>query len=80
MPQPQRGEIVTFPRRTPEQSRLPEDATPQQMYDFIRMLDADGYPRAFIQHGDWRCELSNAALDTDGLRADVRLSRAGRSD
>ena len=52
-------------RRTPEESEIPANLFHggQQLYDFIRMLDADGYPRAFIHKGPCRIEFSNARLD-----------------
>lgn len=51
-PKPQSGEIVTFKRRTPEQSDLNALMNPAlgKLYDFIRMLDAPSYPKAFL---DW---------------------------
>jgi methionyl-tRNA formyltransferase len=61
-PQPQQGEATVFRRRKPEQSVLPSDGTLAKLYDHIRMLDAPGYPLAFIQHGDFRLEFSHAEL------------------
>jgi methionyl-tRNA formyltransferase len=78
-PTPQEGEVVEFVRRVPAESRLPEDATPEQLYDFIRMLDADGYPRAFVEGAGWRCEFSSARLEGGTVRADARLSPAGKT-
>lgn len=73
-PVPQQGESEYFQRRTPEQSELPPEADANALYDVIRMLDADSYPRAFIQHGQWRLELSQAHMDNDGeLTATVRF-------
>lgn len=64
-PVPQEGEVVLFERRTPEQSRLDPQNYPgvSRMYDFIRMLDADGYPRAFVSVMGARITLSNARLE-----------------
>jgi methionyl-tRNA formyltransferase len=76
-PVPQHGEVVTFARRAPEDSRVPEQATPEQLYDFIRMLDAEGYPHAFIEAGGWRCEFVDAALDGQSVLAKACLSPAG---
>jgi methionyl-tRNA formyltransferase len=73
-PVPQQGEVVTFRLRTPAESRLPDSAPPQELYDFIRMLDADGYPRAFAVVGGCRCEFSDATLDGGILRAQVRFT------
>jgi methionyl-tRNA formyltransferase len=73
-PVPQEGEPVLFTRRTPEQSALPEGLTPQAAYDFIRMLDAEGYPRAFLRHGGLRLTLSGARLEGGALTAQVRIT------
>lgn len=73
-PAPQEGEVVVFRRRTPEESRLPSDATPEQLYDFIRMLDAEGYPRAFVEIGGYRCELSHATLEDGVVRAQAAFT------
>ncbi len=48
-PLPQSGETVEFRRRTPEESDiLKSKIRPEMLYDFIRMLDAPGYPHAFV--------------------------------
>ena len=77
-PVPQEGEVVTFERRRPEQSELPATADPRALYDFIRMLDADGYPRAFVRHGDVRLELSHARLEDDRVVATVTIAEDQR--
>jgi methionyl-tRNA formyltransferase len=76
VPVPQEGEPVVFRRRKPEQSRLPGDAaTLAELFDHLRMLDADGYPRAFLDIGEFRLELSRPALRADCIDADVRITR-----
>jgi methionyl-tRNA formyltransferase len=78
-PVPQNGEVVTFSRRTPPMSRLPESAGPDSLHDFIRMLDADTYPPAFIEHGDWRIEFTRSRI-TDGTTvAEARFVRRGNA-
>ena len=78
-PVPQSGEVVTFSRRTPPMSRLPESAGPDSLHDFIRMLDADTYPPAFIEHGDWRIEFTRSRI-TDGTTvAEARFVRRGNA-
>jgi methionyl-tRNA formyltransferase len=76
-PQPQEGDTVRFKRRTPEQSRLPADATPRELYDHIRMLDAETYPPAFMEEGSRRIEFSDAQLSGDRVtaRAVIRLTK-----
>lgn len=73
-PVEQAGEAVTFTRRRPEESELPRDAALEEIHDVIRMLDATGYPHAFIDHGRLRLELTRAALYAGELRADVRIT------
>jgi len=70
-PTPQVGEPVVFNRRAPDQSRLPEVETLDDLYDFIRMLDAEGYPHAFLRHGRFVLEFRRAALYADRVQADV---------
>jgi methionyl-tRNA formyltransferase len=73
MPVPQNGSPTYFKRRTPDQSALPDAATPRGLYDHIRMLDADTYPRAFLDFGQWRMEFSGAALSKEGVTANVLI-------
>ena len=75
VPVMQRGESTTFLRRTPNQSSLPLSGSPVQIFDFIRMLDAETYPKAFIDWGDFRIELDHAThanADTIEARAVIR--------
>jgi methionyl-tRNA formyltransferase len=74
-PTPQEGEPVNFKRRTPEESRMPGDGSLDQMFDFIRMLDAEGYPPAFAELGEWRIEFTRPALRRGRIDADVRITR-----
>ncbi len=73
-PQPQNGKATLFERRTPEQSEIPNNLTPQQLYDFIRMLDAPSYPKAFSQYGNMRLEFSCAQLINNKITANVNFS------
>jgi methionyl-tRNA formyltransferase len=61
-PTPQRGEVVIFQRRTSVESRLPPLLPLGKVYDFIRMLDAETYPKAYIEYGGYRIELQGAAI------------------
>jgi methionyl-tRNA formyltransferase len=72
-PSPQKGEAVIFKRRRPGDSRIPERVDPSALYDFIRMLDAEGYPHAFIDHGPWRIEFTGARRQGDSVRAHVSM-------
>jgi len=73
-PVPQVGTPVIFKRRLPSQSKIPENCRDlQTLHDFIRMLDADGYPPAFIDFAGFRFEFSRSALADDKVTADVRV-------
>lgn len=72
-PVPQSGEVTVFRRRKPEHSAIPLLDSLQQLHDFIRMLDADGYPHAFIEHEGFRYEFRRAVLYDGRIVADVTV-------
>jgi methionyl-tRNA formyltransferase len=72
-PVPQEGEPVYFIRRKPEESEIPASDSAEKLYDFIRMLDAEGYPRAFLQHKGCRYEFSKAMFVAGKLTAQVAI-------
>jgi methionyl-tRNA formyltransferase len=78
-PVPQRGQAVNFKRRKPEQSEVTKSASLEELHDFIRMLDAEGYPRAFLQHAGFRFEFSRPALYDGRIVADVKITRKGEN-
>jgi methionyl-tRNA formyltransferase len=71
-PQPtqQVGEVVVFKRRTPNESNIGKLRSVDEIYDAIRMLDADGYPHAFIEFGNLKIEFRNAKMLNGRLLAD----------
>lgn len=69
----QTGEIVTFSRRKPEDGILTSEMKLSQLYDYIRMLDADGYPRAYIEFGNYRLEFENAKLLENGEKLEAKV-------
>lgn len=71
----QQGEVVLFSRRTPAQSDLANCPKGDQnaWYDQIRMLDAEGYPHAFLEVHGMRLEFRRVSPRSDGLHADVRI-------
>jgi methionyl-tRNA formyltransferase len=38
------------------------------------MLDAEGYPRAFLEHGGFRYEFNRGVLYDGRIEADVRIT------
>ena len=74
IPVPQFGEVVTFKRRKPIQSEINNNnGSLENLFDQIRMLDANGYPRAYIDVGNFRIEFKRPALRTDSIEADVTI-------
>lgn len=72
-PIPQQGEPTFFKRRTPEQSELKDTLNLEQIYDYIRMLDAEGYPNAYIRMGKYKLTFQNASLEDNAVRASVTI-------
>lgn len=74
LPNKQEGKVTLFKRRTPEMSNVANISEIEILYDYIRMLDAEGYPKAFIETEHFRFEFDRANLKTDkSILADVRI-------
>ncbi len=74
-PQPQEGEVVNFNRRKPSQSEIPKDITFDNIYDYVRMLDADTYPAAYIDFDGFRLLFKKAKLDNGKLTMEVDVKK-----
>lgn len=74
-PVPQEGEPVIFKRRTPSHSNMKGIDNLSTLFDQIRMLDADGYPPAFIETDEFVFKFKRAALKYDRIEADVIIER-----
>jgi methionyl-tRNA formyltransferase len=72
-PRPQEGTATYFVRRKPEESQIPDGLGAKQLYDFIRMLDAPGYPHAFIACGDYNTEMTKAKLSGNDLIVEAKI-------
>lgn len=73
-PQKQTGEPVVFTRRKPADSDMSQLDDINTIYDYIRMLDAEGYPHAYIDNNNIRYEFSRVTMKADGsLVADVKI-------
>lgn len=69
----QSGKTTFFIRRTPKQSEIKSVNSLTELYDFIRMLDAPEYPKAFITKDQFRIEFSRARLKKGILSAKVNI-------
>ena len=74
VPEPQQGDPTTFRRRTPAESVVPSLNSLEQVHDFIRMLDAQDYPHAFLEHAGFRYEFSRSTLYDGRIVADVTIT------
>ena len=81
-PQPlqQRGEITKFRRRKPEDGDLSRSKSIDEVFDYIRMLDADGYQPAFIRVGNYKIEFFRATKKIDAVHASVKVTWESESE
>lgn len=79
-PIPQMGEVVAFKRRQPKDGDMVELADLEKVYDYIRMLDAEGYPPAFISTPHLLFEFNAASLKEDCIEAKVSIRKRNRNE
>lgn len=72
-PIPQSGKSVVFKRRIKDESNIDNIADLNKVYDYIRMLDAEGYPKAFLNTKHLNLEFERAALYDGYIKADVKI-------
>ncbi len=73
-PLPQEGTVVEFKRRKPEDGNLAGLSESLKIYDYIRMLDCEGYPPAYLDTDSVRYEFTGAKLNADQtIEARVRI-------
>ncbi len=75
-PEAQIGAVTEFRRRKPQESNIMDLKELDEVFDYIRMLDAEDYPKAFIEVGNFRFEFTRASIKTDkSIIADVKIFR-----
>ncbi len=79
IPKPQTGETYLFKRLSQKDNELNLESSLEKIYDKIRMLDANEYPKAFINFGKYTLEFTNANFKNNELKADVRFLRKKNS-
>jgi methionyl-tRNA formyltransferase len=78
VPEAQKGKIRMFKRRKPKQSEIPKNADKlEKIYDHIRMLDAEGYPKAFVKYGKYKIEFKRPVLKNGFIQAEIKISKQG---
>ena len=74
-PEPQIGAPTIFKRLTPEMSLITNELKDTgYLFDHIRMLDAEGYPKAYLETEFFKFEFTRATLKSDGtIISDVKI-------
>ena len=76
IPQNQMGEPTLFKRRKPVQGDISKLNDLSKIYDYIRMLDCDGYPNAYIEFDKIKIEFKNVKKKSNAsLEAYVRIKK-----
>jgi len=79
-PKKQVGKPIFLKRRKPDESNIASKKDSlAELFNFIRMLDAETYPKAFLENGGFRYEISRPALKTERIEADVRITKIKES-
>jgi methionyl-tRNA formyltransferase len=78
-PKPQQGSPVIFRRRSPDDSNLRDAniSSLNDIYNFIRMLDAEGYPKAFVKIFDYHIAFFGVRVDGDKLSGSFEIKKCG---
>lgn len=71
----QKGDPTIFPRRLPEQSEIPKGLSQRQIYDYIRMLDGEGYPAAYTKYQNGKVYYRNARMKDGVVYAEAEFRR-----
>lgn len=76
IPKAQEGEVTNFNRRTDADSTIDNVKSLEKLFDFIRMLDAQDYPNAYIENDNFRFFFTNVKFSSDNeLIAKVQIKR-----
>ena len=72
-PTKQVGEVTEFKRRKPEDGAINDLNSLEKIFDYIRMLDAETYPPAFLDTKNLHLEFTRASLRNGYIQADVKI-------
>jgi len=76
VPKKQEGKVTKFKRRVPSDSAIDNVKSLESLFDFIRMLDAPDYPKAYIEDDNFRFNFTNVKLNSDNeLIARVNIKK-----
>ena len=71
------GTTTLFKRRKPSESKIIISKTHSfnKIYDFLRMLDAPGYPSAFLELKDLKFTFNNIKRKVNVIEAKVKITK-----
>ena len=71
------GSITFFKRRKPSESEIKilKTLSFNKFYDFLRMLDAPGYPNAFIKLKDFKFTFNDIRKKNNVIEAKARITK-----
>tara|TARA_B100000902_G_C27307329_1_gene916294 strand:- start:502 stop:1179 length:678 start_codon:yes stop_codon:yes gene_type:complete len=73
VPKIQKGKVVMFKRIKPNESRIKNEKNIKKIYDKIRMLDSNEYPRAYIMIDKFKLLLSKAVLNKNIISCNAKI-------
>ena len=75
IPKPQKGKITHFKRLKPKDGNIANLKDLNLVHDYIRMLDCEGYPNAFIETEKLKIEFFNSSFDkkNQNIISNVRI-------
>ena len=74
-PKKQIGKIYRFKRIKKENSEIKNEKNITEIYNKIRMLNADGYPSAYIKFKNIKIFLTNPILKKNSIFCDAKIFR-----
>ena len=75
-PVPQKGIATIFKRRSAKDGCMNELKEIEEVYDYIRMLDVDNYPPAFIETDSFKIDFFDSKLINETqITANVRITK-----
>ena len=72
-PYPQKGIATNFRRRLRKDGDIKNLKELNKVYDYIRMLDCEGYENAFIELKNFKIFFNNATIKNQEINANVRI-------
>ncbi len=73
-PKKQLGETLFFKRLNEKDNEIPSNIDIKKFYDYIRMLDHESYPNAYIKYGRFKIEFYNANNEKEGLKVNCKIT------